>query len=599
MMDDTIEEPLRKRPRLSMFANQSSDNDQLDGDLGGRRIRNDLLLKSRFESIFEKYSHNFTGVGDEIDMDNLTVVVNNGHLQSMENETDPGGLHNIEGQSLLRAMTEAPDAEEEDHHNAGADEVMNSIEEIAEDVAAAEDQGEMDPMDSDEELFLPLHARACYITPPDSRESPNTVRSDLSNSEHGSFFETQQRESSGSPDSLFEVQRRPSARSSDTTNPLVDSAGLDEEVDDNAILQKFGPQVGREVLTILRRARDAADQAHIEPAWRIPTSISPPEQGGATSRSKTPSAAIMSPLEMQLTNSPEHTTSLWKPARHRSTKRAMHQALVKRRIRAESEDPLQTDCVNGKEQEESRPKDERGSDWEEEPRPYKRKAKADEQILQLRKGTCFYCHRQWSSRPSVFYHWDKLADEADKGEVDDNVHDLDYIRRYMADSTHPRLVVSDYKIMVELHEGAGLSFDEIAKCRALQTKKPGHALKKVYDRYRTVSDHLEDNPAPWTKKELQTLQELSEHPKTDMARLASHFENRSNTEIGDKVAEIWLGELIDSRQVSARATQQPKTTPSRRSTRIQVKDHKQREPLIDPLSIKEESDTDHKHFGRR
>ena len=104
-------------------------DDQLDDDLGGQRTRNDLLLKSRFESIFEKYSHDFSGVGDSIDVISLTIDVNNGHLQSMENETDPGGLHNARGQTLLRAMTEAiGDEEEANYYNTDAYEVLKSIE---------------------------------------------------------------------------------------------------------------------------------------------------------------------------------------------------------------------------------------------------------------------------------------------------------------------------------------------------------------------------------------------------------------------------------------------------------------------------------------
>ncbi|MCJ1480665.1 hypothetical protein MMC06_000820 [Schaereria dolodes] len=53
-----------------------------------RRARNDLHLKSKFESIFQKYSKDFSKVGDEIDIVSGEIVVNNGHIQSMENEQD-------------------------------------------------------------------------------------------------------------------------------------------------------------------------------------------------------------------------------------------------------------------------------------------------------------------------------------------------------------------------------------------------------------------------------------------------------------------------------------------------------------------------------
>ena len=76
-------EPPLKRQRLSA-AVESED------DLQKRRVRNDLQLKSRFESIFEKYSKDFEGIGDEIDMRTGEIVVNNGHILGMTNERDIG-----------------------------------------------------------------------------------------------------------------------------------------------------------------------------------------------------------------------------------------------------------------------------------------------------------------------------------------------------------------------------------------------------------------------------------------------------------------------------------------------------------------------------
>lgn len=43
-----------------------------------------LRLKSSFERIFEKYGRDFTGVGDEIDLRTGEIVVDNGHLQSLQ-----------------------------------------------------------------------------------------------------------------------------------------------------------------------------------------------------------------------------------------------------------------------------------------------------------------------------------------------------------------------------------------------------------------------------------------------------------------------------------------------------------------------------------
>lgn len=54
-----------------------------------RRV-NDLQLKSRFEDIFEKFGKDFGPVGDEIDLRTGEIIINNGHLQEMENEQDVG-----------------------------------------------------------------------------------------------------------------------------------------------------------------------------------------------------------------------------------------------------------------------------------------------------------------------------------------------------------------------------------------------------------------------------------------------------------------------------------------------------------------------------
>ena len=76
-------EPPLKRQRLSATV-------ESEDDLQERRVRNDLQLKSRLETIFEKYSKDFEGIGDEIDMRTGEIVVNNGHILGMTNERDIG-----------------------------------------------------------------------------------------------------------------------------------------------------------------------------------------------------------------------------------------------------------------------------------------------------------------------------------------------------------------------------------------------------------------------------------------------------------------------------------------------------------------------------
>lgn len=77
-----MEQP-HKRRRISV-------NEISEADLHERRVRNDMRLKSELESIFEKYSKDFSGVGDIIDFNTGEIVVDHGHVSAMKNEKDPG-----------------------------------------------------------------------------------------------------------------------------------------------------------------------------------------------------------------------------------------------------------------------------------------------------------------------------------------------------------------------------------------------------------------------------------------------------------------------------------------------------------------------------
>ncbi|ETS82168.1 hypothetical protein PFICI_07170 [Pestalotiopsis fici W106-1] len=71
---------------LTLSASQFDARQHPMYQLEKKRAKSAFKLKSRFEDIFEKYSKDFDGVGDEIDLRTGEVVVNNGHLQSLEDE---------------------------------------------------------------------------------------------------------------------------------------------------------------------------------------------------------------------------------------------------------------------------------------------------------------------------------------------------------------------------------------------------------------------------------------------------------------------------------------------------------------------------------
>ncbi|MCJ1306370.1 hypothetical protein MMC25_000012 [Agyrium rufum] len=60
-------------------------------DLAYQRARNNLWLKGRFESIFEKYERDFDTLGDEIDLETGEIAIDNGHLRTMRNDYDVVG----------------------------------------------------------------------------------------------------------------------------------------------------------------------------------------------------------------------------------------------------------------------------------------------------------------------------------------------------------------------------------------------------------------------------------------------------------------------------------------------------------------------------
>lgn len=80
------------------FQNRASVDDE--PVLAHNRRANDARLKSRFEHIFWKYGRDFEGIGDEIDLETGEVHVNNGHLENMRHEVDPGEVLRMFGDSL-------------------------------------------------------------------------------------------------------------------------------------------------------------------------------------------------------------------------------------------------------------------------------------------------------------------------------------------------------------------------------------------------------------------------------------------------------------------------------------------------------------------
>ncbi|KPM40720.1 hypothetical protein AK830_g5862 [Neonectria ditissima] len=95
-----MEPPAKRRrqgpssPEPNLEPSEDADDDHPKDDshqLAIKRAQADHKLQATFAHIIEKYSQDFDGIGDEIDMETGEIVVNNGHLSGMRHEGDLGG----------------------------------------------------------------------------------------------------------------------------------------------------------------------------------------------------------------------------------------------------------------------------------------------------------------------------------------------------------------------------------------------------------------------------------------------------------------------------------------------------------------------------
>ena len=105
-------EPPHKRQRLSRKS-------LTDPTLQNRRNRNDTRLKSIFESIFDKYGKDFAGIGDEIDLRTGEIVVDNGHILSIGNETGKRQTLTLSDEAIGDLSSEYG-SQDEDSHGLGS-----------------------------------------------------------------------------------------------------------------------------------------------------------------------------------------------------------------------------------------------------------------------------------------------------------------------------------------------------------------------------------------------------------------------------------------------------------------------------------------------
>ena len=368
-----------------------------------------------------------------------------------------------------------------------------------------------------------------------------------------------------------------------------------DDADDEAVIARFGPKVGQEVLQLLEKRKDA----HIEPAWRVPANIYPKSTlPQPTEKSHTPLLEPPSPIR-------DH--GLWKAPRRKPRIPKSHER-ARRIERAESDDPLQEDFSSDKDEQDVHSTPRRrpvvdGDDSEDEyvPPPglfksintrqsnldredehvsseqsstteepqfssdldiflseldQEKRHEYEEALRLLEEGVCAFCQARHTCMQGTIAHWTRLVRKWRNGEMIEN-HDMDFLYAHRGDKKKwprsKRFFLIDFRALVELHEGAGMTFKEIWESNTLRTGKTVGELQDIYDQYRTPagSDYLRQGRRKWTTEEETILKELCRNPQNTVKSIQrGALKDREDIEIGDKLADGWLAKLRSRRRDS-------------------------------------------------
>ena len=430
-------EPPPKRGRLAIL-HPRSHNVQLEK----ARDRNDLKLKSRFEAIFDKYSFDFSHVGDEIDVFTGQVVVDNGHIASMTNETDAGDLRPTQqttGKRFLRAITEAPDFGRVTANDAG---LLKNRENYDTTFMMAQDNDQS----HDQEDEVALHD-----------ESMSDVAGSMSDSDDSLFPNEYDRASS--PDDLFE------GLSSLGVHPDGEHLSFDSGIEVDRWSQERSNQ---DTINLDRKSATTPHipRNHLKTTWQEPFDTAHSERPVPSAYFRqTPPPAPSSVARKQ--NSPNASWSLWndqqpqQPRMKRKRRAVIQQTRSRSMVRGESVDPLQADLpkayklgkgdgwhsttqsatAGGPRSRQVRSDDQTATKRiSRRPKTYREPTSdaesdnefesalsSDERTEETGEGSCSYCGRAFSSKKSLYSHWKRILQKANRF-GDDECHDLDTIQ---------------------------------------------------------------------------------------------------------------------------------------------------------------------------
>ena len=595
-----------KRPRLSMFRDFHSPDEGLEIARG----RNDHRLKSRFESIFAKYERDFTDVADEIDLTTGEILVDNGHLASMQGEKDVGLSHqsrsrsygsqdseerHYDGGRILRAMTVAPhfdgprDSIEEGDDD---DDVIMLFEKLAKDATAEStipehfikmerdlsEENDLGPeispvdgehpvsqQDSDYDSLLDESEHLSRVGSPDSLLDDEESRG-RSTSIDSLLDEDQHSRRSASQDSLLESQRKHTVGRSREESRRTSYDSNDEE----AIIEQYGPDVGAQVLEVLRQ-RKAAEEAKVEPAWRLPD-IGPSfeKAGVVTNHSYSSIPSSPQPLRLQTDISSPEDNSIWRPVIRRKRRPKIAPPPRRRDSAAsaatdDSEDPLQADF----------------------PDPIVQEDIADHWQEYLDNKICPYCKRH---RLHLTQHFNLIVEKGPDG-----IHDVKNLTRYCKSRRIGEVTIRFFLDIVQYKELDNMGFLDIAK----QLDSPLKVVYNLYYQYRAIQmsdEELAAEGLSWTKEEDERMTAAAKAEDATFRSVKHIMGGRKIAQIGNRLATLHMRSLeeqgIRASQALRKDSVEEVDAHDRKRRRVSDEDFSDDDDLLKAASVYTISDDD-------
>jgi hypothetical protein len=516
-----MERPLKRRLSLSPEPESESEDDSSHVDLQAARAQNDLRLKSIFEGIFKKYGRDFTDVGDEIDIQTGDILVNNGHLHTIDEEDNAATLEDW----LLEPDPSAECTEEENsthHHTQRTD---NS--------------------DSDQHSGHGSVSRLSemLLEPKKSRQTTDDKASTTSEAED---------DDTSSVDSLLD------------TALCVQGTHARELGTGETVTEKANSRAAEESNQSKVEHNERLDEA-VDPIWRVPE-ISP-KWTTPTMLNKSIPRPIVTTIRTQ---SPPGAGALWAlPSQSRRNTDVVKRSKQKDSPKKRKNNPPKpvacdwsfADTPDGSES------DDPLQNYEPSPTPksavYIREKRRDPFVASRTKNTCNYCKRSFTEGGYVSHLQAVLSDPVDNG------HDLIHLKKELEmitqrsgrpiDSTTPGLKSED-----AAHESSPtgtrrrtvIAPDEarlIIRMKVTQGMKwkdildhfPQKKLFQLHDWFGRHWNERHANPPqsskPWSKAELGKLARIKDQSDLTWPGIRAELPGRSQAEVEFKLLQFWAG----------------------------------------------------------